>query len=117
MLVARTCQLYPNAAPAVLVYKFFLIFSKWQWPQPVLLKHPTNGNLGFSVWDPRVCIKKVYFVVLFFVRNVKMWGQNSKVSVLKCYMRCILVLTTTKNCLRLLDIIVLVLKGWGNVIY
>lgn len=56
MLVARTCQLYPNAAPAVLVHKFFLIFSKWQWPQPVLLKHPSNVNLGFTVWDPRVCI-------------------------------------------------------------
>lgn len=29
MLVARVCQLYPNAAPAVLVQKFFLVFSKW----------------------------------------------------------------------------------------
>ncbi|KAJ8926549.1 hypothetical protein NQ314_021065 [Rhamnusium bicolor] len=53
MLVARTCQLYPNAASATLVHKFFLIFSKWQWPQPVLLKKPSNVNLGFSVWDPR----------------------------------------------------------------
>lgn len=54
MLVARTCQLYPNAAPATLVHKFFLIFSKWEWPQPVLLKRPSNVNLGFNVWDPRV---------------------------------------------------------------
>lgn len=54
MLVARTCQLYPNAAPATLVHKFFLIFSKWQWPQPVLLKQPVNVSLGFSTWDPRV---------------------------------------------------------------
>jgi poly(A) polymerase Pap1 len=29
MLVARTCQLYPNAAPSTLVEKFFLVFSKW----------------------------------------------------------------------------------------
>lgn len=59
MLVARTCQLYPNAAPATLVHKFFLIFSKWQWPQPVLLKQPVNVSLGFATWDPRVCtIKK-----------------------------------------------------------
>lgn len=29
MLVARTCQLYPNAAPSTLVQKFFLVFSKW----------------------------------------------------------------------------------------
>ena len=29
MLVARVCQLYPNAAPATLIQKFFLVFSKW----------------------------------------------------------------------------------------
>ncbi|XP_059373463.1 poly(A) polymerase gamma isoform X3 [Carassius carassius] len=28
MLVARTCQLYPNAVAATLVHKFFLVFSK-----------------------------------------------------------------------------------------
>lgn len=54
MLVARTCQLYPNAAAAVLVHKFFLVFSQWKWPQPVLLKQPSSVNLGFPVWDPRV---------------------------------------------------------------
>lgn len=54
MLVARTCQLYPNALPATLVHKFFLVFSQWKWPQPVLLKQPAAVNLGFPVWDPRV---------------------------------------------------------------
>ncbi|XP_065344500.1 poly(A) polymerase type 3 [Cloeon dipterum] len=54
MLVARTCQLYPNAASATLVHKFFLVFSQWKWPQPVLLKQPDSANLGFPVWDPRV---------------------------------------------------------------
>ncbi|XP_028164979.1 poly(A) polymerase type 3-like isoform X3 [Ostrinia furnacalis] len=54
MLVARTCQLYPNALPATLVHKFFLVFSQWKWPQPVLLKQPDAVNLGFPVWDPRV---------------------------------------------------------------
>uniref|UniRef100_A0A8C9FFV2 polynucleotide adenylyltransferase n=1 Tax=Pavo cristatus TaxID=9049 RepID=A0A8C9FFV2_PAVCR len=29
MLVARTCQLHPNALASTLVNKFFLIFSKW----------------------------------------------------------------------------------------
>ncbi|KAG5899252.1 hypothetical protein JTB14_035430 [Gonioctena quinquepunctata] len=63
MLVARTCQLYPNAASSTLVHKFFLIFSKWQWPQPVLLKQPSNVNLGFSVWDPRVNIQDRYHLM------------------------------------------------------
>jgi poly(A) polymerase len=54
MLVARTCQLYPNAAAATLVHKFFLVFSRWKWPQPVLLKQPDTVQLGFPVWDPRV---------------------------------------------------------------
>ncbi len=53
MLVARVCQLYPNAAASTLVQKFFLVFLKWQWPQPVLLKKPEEVGLGFPVWDPR----------------------------------------------------------------
>ncbi|KAM9726218.1 poly(A) polymerase gamma isoform 2-T2 [Menidia menidia] len=54
MLVARTCQLYPNAVAATLVHKFFLVFSKWEWPNPVLLKQPEDSNLNLPVWDPRV---------------------------------------------------------------
>ena len=53
MLVARVCQLYPNADPSTLVQKFFLIFLKWEWPQPVLLKKPEEAGLGYSHWDPR----------------------------------------------------------------
>ncbi|CAH0546150.1 unnamed protein product [Brassicogethes aeneus] len=63
MLVARTCQLYPNAAAATLVHKFFLIFSKWKWPQPVLLKQPSSVNLGFGVWDPRVNAQDRYHLM------------------------------------------------------
>lgn len=29
MLVARTCQLYPNAAASTVVHKFFFVFEKW----------------------------------------------------------------------------------------
>ncbi|KAK6622866.1 hypothetical protein RUM43_008717 [Polyplax serrata] len=63
MLVARTCQLYPNAVAATLVHKFFLVFSKWKWPQPVLLKQPDNMNLNFPVWDPRVNISDRYHLM------------------------------------------------------
>ncbi|XP_037261737.1 poly(A) polymerase gamma [Falco rusticolus] len=54
MLVARTCQLYPNALPSTLLNKFFLVFSKWEWPNPVMLKQPEESNLNLPVWDPRV---------------------------------------------------------------
>ncbi|EFP00368.1 hypothetical protein CRE_18491 [Caenorhabditis remanei] len=39
ILVARTCQLYPNAAPSKIIQKVFLVFSTWNWPSPVILKH------------------------------------------------------------------------------
>ncbi|XP_026701063.1 poly(A) polymerase gamma [Athene cunicularia] len=54
ILVARTCQLYPNALASVLINKFFMIFSKWDWPNPVLLKQPGESDLNLPVWDPRV---------------------------------------------------------------
>ncbi|KAM7451290.1 hypothetical protein ABFA07_000976 [Porites harrisoni] len=55
MLVARTCQLYPKAVAATLLQKFFLVFSKWEWPNPVLLKNIAipSEKLNFPVWDPR----------------------------------------------------------------
>jgi poly(A) polymerase len=63
MLVARTCQLYPNATAATLVHKFFLVFSRWKWPQPVLLKQPDTFNLGFAVWDPRINAQDRYHLM------------------------------------------------------
>jgi poly(A) polymerase Pap1 len=35
ILVARVCQLYPNAAPSMLVYSFFQLWDAWQWTTPV----------------------------------------------------------------------------------
>ncbi|VDL73873.1 unnamed protein product [Nippostrongylus brasiliensis] len=60
ILVARTCQLYPNASPSKLLLKFFLVFVTWEWPLPVVLKdmdtssRPDIGNLQELVWDPRI---------------------------------------------------------------
>uniref|UniRef100_A0A914HHP5 Poly(A) polymerase n=1 Tax=Globodera rostochiensis TaxID=31243 RepID=A0A914HHP5_GLORO len=59
ILAARTCQLYPNAAPSVLLQKFFLVFSAWDWPHPVILKDvdatPRIDIPYFidMIWDPR----------------------------------------------------------------
>ena len=52
MLVARVCQLYPNAAVATLIHKFFYVYSNWDWPNPVLLKSVNDCHYGFPVWDP-----------------------------------------------------------------
>lgn len=54
MLVARICQLYPNAVGAVIVEKFFHIYSQWAWPQPVLLKQIDDGPLQVRVWNPKL---------------------------------------------------------------
>lgn len=63
MLVARVCQLYPHATASTLVQKFFLIFLKWEWPQPVLLKKPEEAGLGFQVWDPRQNVADRYHLM------------------------------------------------------
>ena len=38
ILTARICQLFPRACAAMIVQKFFFVFSQWDWPRPVLLK-------------------------------------------------------------------------------
>ena len=71
MLVARTCQLYPNAAAATLIQKFFLVFSKWDWPQPVLLKPPEQVNLNYTVWDPRVATIFILIIEMKITKSIK----------------------------------------------
>ncbi|KAG7944713.1 hypothetical protein I3843_15G117100 [Carya illinoinensis] len=53
LLVARICQLYPNALPNMLVSRFFRVYTQWRWPNPVMLCAIKEGSLGLQVWDPR----------------------------------------------------------------
>ncbi|OWB56453.1 hypothetical protein B5S28_g2354 [[Candida] boidinii] len=54
MLVARICQLYPNAVGSIIVNKFFYIYLQWKWPQPVLLKPIEDGPLPVRIWNPKL---------------------------------------------------------------
>lgn len=54
MLVARICQLYPNANGSTIISKFFYIYLQWKWPQPVLLKPIEDGPLPVRVWNPKL---------------------------------------------------------------
>lgn len=52
VLVARICQLYPNAIPSMLVSRFFRVYTLWHWPNPVMLCSIEEDELGFLPWDP-----------------------------------------------------------------
>lgn len=54
MLTARICQLYPNATASTIVGRFYMIYTQWVWPQPVLLKPIEEGPLQVRVWNPKV---------------------------------------------------------------
>eukprot|EP01027_Heterolobosea_sp_BB2_P016669 GEZU01023698.1.p1 GENE.GEZU01023698.1~~GEZU01023698.1.p1 ORF type:complete len:556 (+),score=91.46 GEZU01023698.1:118-1668(+) len=54
LLVARICQLYPNAAPSTLLSRFFRVYHQWKWPNPILLTPIVEGTLGFRIWNPKV---------------------------------------------------------------
>ncbi|KAI3959982.1 hypothetical protein MKW92_001145 [Papaver armeniacum] len=54
LLVARVCQLYPNAVPSMLVSRFFRVYTQWRWPNPVMLcAIEEDDELLLPVWDPR----------------------------------------------------------------
>ncbi|KAI9304691.1 Poly(A) polymerase [Cunninghamella echinulata] len=61
ILVARVCQLYPNACASTVISKFFGIIADWSWPTPVLLKSLQSSsnyfNNPFNIiksWNPRL---------------------------------------------------------------
>ncbi|KAF8311151.1 Poly(A) polymerase [Clavulina sp. PMI_390] len=54
MLVARICQLYPNAAAATIVHRFFVLLAQWDWPRPVQLTKIEEGPLQVRVWNPKI---------------------------------------------------------------
>ena len=52
--MARVCQLYPNAAPSMLVPHFFKVLSQCRWPVPVMLRDiEHDAELDLPVWDGR----------------------------------------------------------------
>ncbi|XP_017868494.1 PREDICTED: poly(A) polymerase type 3 isoform X1 [Drosophila arizonae] len=110
MLVARTCQLYPNAAAATLVHKFFLVFSRWKWPNPVLLKHLDNVNLRFQVWDPRVNASDRYHLMPIITPAYPQ--QNSTFNVSESTKKVIL--TEFNRGMSITDEIMLGRVGWDR---
>ncbi|TYH03300.1 hypothetical protein ES288_A09G208600v1 [Gossypium darwinii] len=63
LLVARICQLYPNALPNMLVSRFFRVYTQWRWPNPVMLCAIKEGSLGLQIWDPRKNPKDRYHLM------------------------------------------------------
>ncbi|KAL1303481.1 hypothetical protein AAFC00_006862 [Neodothiora populina] len=54
MMVARICQLYPNATGSLVVARFFHLIKDWRWPTPVMLKNIEDGPLQVRVWNPKI---------------------------------------------------------------
>jgi poly(A) polymerase len=54
MLVAKVCQMYPNACAATIVTRFFRIMYEWDWPNPLVLKAMEEGPLQVRQWNPKV---------------------------------------------------------------
>lgn len=52
ILVARVCQLYPNAAPSFVLQRFFMFYNMWIWPTPIILQFiQFGGPLAANVWN------------------------------------------------------------------
>lgn len=56
IMVARVCQLYPNACASTVASKVFGIMVNWQWPHPVRLCDDKEGPslVNLQSWDPKV---------------------------------------------------------------
>jgi len=57
ILVARVCQLYPYYNAAALAKRFFRLYVRWEWKNPVALTHMHEksepGLMAFKIWNPK----------------------------------------------------------------
>lgn len=54
ILVARVTQMYPKADPSTLLFKFFYVYSRWEWPNPIMLRDvPVDPHLHLEQWNTR----------------------------------------------------------------
>ena len=83
MLVARVCQLYPQATGSVIVGKFFRIMNKWAWPQPVLLKPIEDGPLQIKVWNPKVRVVDIT-VTSLSLTNIDIGRSTTVIGFILC---------------------------------
>ena len=61
ILMARVCQLYPNAAPATLVQKFFRVFDQWLAVMNYIYCSLRQG------WERIIINYRIFISSLFFV--------------------------------------------------
>jgi poly(A) polymerase len=65
MMVARICQLYPQACGSHIVSRFFNLMAPWPWPRPVMLKQIEDGPLQVRVWNPQVSFSTLCPIQVF----------------------------------------------------
>lgn len=57
ILTARVCQMFPKFCAYQIVLRFFLVFSRWNWKNPVHLcpieLRTEVGLMSLKVWNPR----------------------------------------------------------------
>jgi poly(A) polymerase len=53
IMVAFICQLYPNANPSTLLYRFFQRYKDWNWPEPIMLNNIQQNPPGSLITDER----------------------------------------------------------------
>lgn len=69
IMVAFICQLYPNASPSTLLFRFFKRYNEWQWPEPIMLnkiqQHPPGTLLSDErpVWSAKININDVMPII------------------------------------------------------
>src|SRR6202022_3115063 len=91
ILVARICQLYPNAVSAVIVTKMFKIFAEWKWPLPIYLKQIEEGDGSHKIWNPKVRIPYVPMICTdTFLRFTPLTKHTVCLSSLPHILQCVL---------------------------
>lgn len=54
LCMAKVCQMHPSLSAFEIIEKFFDVFTKWPWPQPVIIKEVPDCNYNLKVWNPKV---------------------------------------------------------------
>ncbi|RYG65550.1 hypothetical protein EON64_11680, partial [archaeon] len=94
ILVAHICQLYPVYAPYSIVERFFVVYSMWLWPSPVMLRRYGCVWVGCMCLVSRLRYQCVCVCCTFYIPFLSLSNHTHAIDTKICTSKTVMAATS-----------------------